>query len=203
MPHGTSLQDRVLLVSRFLRHPRTVGAIAPSSRQLADAMVHHIPASVPLTVVELGPGTGAFTGPLLTHLAAGSRLLAVEIDPAFAAALQRRWPALDVACAPAEALPDLLEARGLGLADHVVSGLPFVSLPAPIVTRTLDALARSLRPGGTFTTFQYVHGYTWPPATAFRRAASRVLEAGDPTRRLVIANLPPAYVLRWLRGGAA
>jgi phospholipid N-methyltransferase len=104
-----------------------------------------------------------------------------------------------VACAAADQLPSLLEARGFGLVDHVISGLPFVSLPAPVVDRTLRALARSLRSGGTFTTFQYVHCFTWPSATTFRRAVARALEASEPTRRRVLANLPPAYVLRWQR----
>jgi phospholipid N-methyltransferase len=202
MPRGWTLHDHVLLASRFLLNPKTVGACAPSSRALAGAMVDHIPTASPVTVSELGPGTGAFTGPLMAQLGRGSRLLAVEVDPVFTEALHRRWPSLDVACAPAEHLPALLEARGLHAVDHVVSGLPFVSLAAPVVERTLEALARSLRPGGTFTTFQYAHCYRWRTAAAFRRDVARALEAGEPTRRLVMANLPPAYVLRWQRGSA-
>lgn len=190
----------MLLVSRFLRNPRTVGAFAPSSRPLAEAMSDHLELGKALRVVELGPGTGAFTSALLSSMAEGSSLLAVEIDPVFASALERRWPELDVACAAAETLPDLMAARGGVGVDHVISGLPFVTLPAAVVTRTLHAVAATLRSGGTFTTFQYAHCYTWPSAISFRKQVSAILGAKAPTSRLIVPNVPPAVVLRWTRG---
>lgn len=150
-------------------------------------------------VVELGPGTGAFTASLRSSVADRSNLLAVEIDPVFASALQRRWPDLDVACAAAETLPDLMAARGAREVDHVISGLPFVTLSAAVVTRTLEAVAATLRPGGTFTTFQYAHCYAWPSASAFRREVSAILGSAAPTSRLIVPNVPPAVVLRWTR----
>lgn len=196
---AADLQDHVLLVSRFLRNPRTVGAFAPSSRLLAEAMSDHLVPHAASRVVELGPGTGAFTASLLSAMAERSHLLAVEIDPVFASALRRRWPDLDVACAAAETLPALMTARGGCQVDHIISGLPFVSLPAAIVTRTLQAVAATLRPGGTFTTFQYAHCYRWPSASAFRREVSHILGAPPPTTRLIVPNMPPAVVMRWTR----
>ena len=53
--------------------------------------------------------------------------------------------------------------------DHIVSGLPFVSLPQAMTQRMLASISNTLRPGGTFTTFQYLHGYRLPSAVAFRR----------------------------------
>jgi phosphatidylethanolamine/phosphatidyl-N-methylethanolamine N-methyltransferase len=200
MPTAADFHDHVLLVSRFLRNPRTVGAFAPSSRPLAEAMSDHLDPGNASRVAELGPGTGAFTASLLSSMADKSKLLAVEIDPVFASALQRRWPDLDVACAAAETLPDLMAARGGVEVDHVISGLPFVTLPAAVVTRTLHAVAATLRPGGTFTTFQYAHCYTWPSASAFRKEVSAILGADAPTSRLIVPNVPPAVVLRWTRG---
>lgn len=196
---ASDIQDHVLLVSRFLRSPRTVGAFAPSSRPLAEAMSDHLVPGKASRVVELGPGTGAFTASLRSAVADRSNLLAVEIDPVFASALQRRWPDLDVACAAAETLPDLMAARGAREVDHVISGLPFVTLSAAVVTRTLEAVATTLRPGGTFTTFQYAHCYAWPSASAFRREVSEILGSAAPTSRLIVPNVPPAVVLRWTR----
>ena len=60
--NGTSLREHALLFSRFLRSPRTVGAVTASSRALAEAMVDGIDLRQPGRIVELGPGTGAFTG---------------------------------------------------------------------------------------------------------------------------------------------
>jgi phospholipid N-methyltransferase len=84
-------------------------------------------------------------------------------------------------------------------ADHVLSGLPFVSLPAPVTRGILDAVTATLKPGGTFTTFQYVHAFGWPSATAFRRAMSERM-AGPPQSRLVMRNVPPAFALTWTKG---
>jgi phospholipid N-methyltransferase len=200
LTRDTILREHVMLVSRFVRNPRGVGAIAPSSRVLAEAMVAGLDFSRPNRVAELGPGMGAFTAVLLQRLASGSRLVVVEIDMVFAEELRMRWPGLDVAHASAEQLPQILEARGLGAVDHVISGLPFVSLPASVADNTLQSVARSLQPGGTFTTFQYVHAFTWPSAVSSREMMARHLQCSRPQTRIVVRNLPPAIVLRWTRG---
>jgi phospholipid N-methyltransferase len=194
------LREHVMLVSRFVRNPRGVGAIAPSSRVLAEAMVAGLDLSCPSRVAELGPGLGAFTSVLRQRLAPGSHLLVVEIDAVFANELRKRWPDLDVAHAPAEDLPTILQTRDLGAVDHIISGLPFVSLPGVVADRTLQSVARCLRPGGTFTTFQYVHAFTWPSAASAREMMARHLKCSSPQTRIVVRNLPPAVVLRWTRG---
>jgi phospholipid N-methyltransferase len=95
-------------------------------------------------------------------------------------------------------LPALAAAAGFDHVDHIVSGLPFASLPSVVTAGILDGIAAVLRPGGTFTTFQYAHGYLSPLASSFRAAMSARLGDG-PVRRLVLRNLPPAYVLAWRR----
>ena len=85
--------------------------------------------------------------------------------------------------------------------DHIVSGLPFVSLP-PVTRQILESVATVLRPGGTFTTFQYLHGYGLPSAVAFRRSMSAKM-GGEPDVRLVVKNLPPALVMTWRKAEAA
>ena len=48
-------------ISTFLRHPIATGAIAPSSRHLAQQMVNWVDWARVQVCVEFGPGTGAFT----------------------------------------------------------------------------------------------------------------------------------------------
>lgn len=192
------MNDHLAMLGRFVRSPRTVGAIAPSSRVLAAAMIDTLDLSGAARVVELGPGTGVFTQAIAARLGPDARCLAVDIDPGFVAALSGRWSRVEVVCGSAAQLPRLVEAAGFAQVDHVVSGLPFASLPGDVTTAVLDGIGTVLRPGGTFTTFQYVHGYHTPLARAFRREMSRRL-GGAPSRRLVVRNLPPAYVLGWTR----
>lgn len=199
--NGTGLREHVFLFSRFLRSPRTVGALTASSRALAEAMVDGLDLRAACRIAELGPGTGALTATIVDRLGKDTRFLAVDIDPAFVAQIQRRWPAVECICASAERLDSLAADRDMAPLDHIVSGLPFVSLPPPMTRQILHSVAASLRPGGTFTTFQYLHGYGLPQAASFRRAMSARMH-GQPAVRLVLRNVPPAIVLTWKKQAA-
>jgi phospholipid N-methyltransferase len=159
-------------------------------------MVEGTVATPRMRVAELGAGTGRITAEIARWLPDDGMALAIDIDPAFVAQLAGRWPRVEPVCGQAEQLVDLARARGLDGFDHIFSGLPFASLPATTTQRILYAVSRSLRPGGTFTTFQYVHAWRFPSAAGFRRAASRRLGA-EPVYKFVGANVPPAVVLRW------
>lgn len=191
-----AIGEHLMFLGKFLRNPRNVGSVVPSSRALAREMARAVPVRPTAVVVELGPGTGALTRQVIEVLAAGERFLAIDIDPEFCERLRARWPDIDCECGSAADLPQMLAARGWSAADHVLSGLPFASLPAAVSRAILAAIDRSLSAGGTFSTFQYVHAYATPPAVAFRRQmAARFGPAIS--RRLVLKNVPPAYVLTW------
>ena len=196
--NGTSLREHVLLFSRFLRSPRTVGALTASSRALGEAMVEGTNLEKPCRVAELGPGTGALTSAIVDRMGRDTRFLAVDIDPAFVEQIRRRWPHVDCLCASAEQIEELAVDRKMFPLDHIVSGLPFVSLPPAVTRQILESVYEVLRPGGTFTTFQYLHGYPLPTAAAFRRAMSLRM-GGEPRRRHVVRNIPPAVVLTWTK----
>jgi phospholipid N-methyltransferase len=194
--NGTSLREHVLLFSRFLRSPRTVGALTASSRALAETMVEDLDLRRAGHIVELGPGTGVFTAAIVDRLGPDTRFLAVDIDPEFVRRLRLRWPDIECVCASAAQLDQLTAERGLQPVDHIVSGLPFVSLPLAMTRQILESIGHVLRPGGTFTTFQYLHGYRLPSAVTFRRLMSEKM-GGPPHNRLVLRNFPPAVVLTW------
>ncbi|HVT48729.1 MAG TPA: methyltransferase domain-containing protein [Vicinamibacterales bacterium] len=196
---GAGLRDHFLLFSRFLRSPRTVGALTASSRALAEAMVTGLDHGQSRHIVELGPGTGALTGAIVDRLGTDSRFLAIDIDPRFVQQIRKRWPDVECVCASAERVDALAAERSMTPVDHIVSGLPFVSLPLPMTREILASIGRALRPGGTFTTFQYVHGYRLPSAVAFR-ARMNALMGSTPHRYLVVRNFPPALVLTWTKG---
>lgn len=192
---GTGLREHVLLFSRFLRSPRTVGALTVSSRTLAEAMVSGLDFGA-CRIVELGPGTGAFTAPIVRRLGPETQFLAVDIDPEFVKQIRKRWPGVECVCASAERLESLVADRALYPIDHIVSGLPFVSLPVTMTRSILEGISHVLRPGGTFTTFQYLHAYGLPSAVGFRRSMTAHMNGG-PIVRVVLKNLPPAVILTW------
>src|SRR5262245_60448732 len=191
-------QDHRLFLSHFRKSPRTVGAIAPSSQRLARTMLDGLRLDPGVRVVELGPGTGAVTGEIARRLPADAACLAIDINPEFSARVGARWPRIASVCDRAECLVEIARAHGVLPVDHIVSGLPFASLPGETARAIVEAIVESLRPGGTFTTFQYVHAYGFRSAAEVRRALSRRMRLA-PTHKLVVGHLPPALVLRWTK----
>src|SRR5438874_1849512 len=74
------------------RHFRDTGALLPSSRFLARALVSELRKwRVPSRILEVGPGTGSVTSQILRHLAPGDRLDLVEGHRPFINMLQWRF----------------------------------------------------------------------------------------------------------------
>src|ERR1700722_56884 len=143
-----TVHDGATLLREFARQPNVTGSIAPSSTRLAAAVAMTIPHQGDPIVVELGPGTGVFTEAIQNRLGTRGRHIAVELNPRLAALIAARHPRVDVVPASAERLPQILDDRGIAHADLVISGLPWVSLPAPIGEATLDAVTTTLAGGG-------------------------------------------------------
>lgn len=195
-----ALAEGLLFFRRFLRNPFTVGAIAPSSRFLARGMAHALELRSGIRVVEFGPGTGAFTSLLAEILPHDGRYLGIERDPVFVEVLKKRLPRFTYALNSVENLVSIARERDLLPIDHIISGLPFASLPRKTVLSVLEATHEVLREGGTFTTFQYIHAYPLPTARSFRLEMDR--RFGPPfARKVVFRNIPPAFVLCWRKGG--
>lgn len=188
-----TLVDAAVLMLEFARKPSLVGALAPSSQHLAAAVTATIPDYGDPVVVELGPGTGAFTEAIQARLGTRGRHIAVELNPRLATLTASRHRAVDMVHASADTLPQILADRGIANADFIVSGLPWVSMPAPVAEATLDAARNVLAPGGAFTTFGYTLVRGLPPGRRFRRMLTTRFEEVVASRA-VIRNLPPAFV---------
>ncbi|MFI5836312.1 class I SAM-dependent methyltransferase [Micromonospora sp. NPDC051300] len=187
------ISDAPAFLGQFARYPFTTGAVLPSGTVLARDITAAVPRTGHPLVVELGPGTGVFTRAIQHRLAGRGQHLAVELNPSFAATLARRHPTVDVVRADAAALDRVLADRHLPAADVVVSGLPWAAFGGRRQIDVLDAVLKSLRPGGAFTTFAYRHASTTRPARRFRRLLTGSFEEVT-IGRTVWANLPPALV---------
>jgi hypothetical protein len=72
--------ERARFFGAFLREPLATGSVTPSSQALARRMVEGIDVESARTVVEAGPGTGAFTGALVAACSPAAAIVAVEIN---------------------------------------------------------------------------------------------------------------------------
>ncbi|MCX8090455.1 MAG: methyltransferase domain-containing protein [Verrucomicrobiae bacterium] len=177
-------------LAAFLREPLTVGAPWPSSRALARAVVDTCQFAPHATVVELGPGTGAFTELLLERLNSRGRLLAIEISPTNVEVLRRRFPHCQVIHDSAENLVAHLGGRR---ADCIVSGLAWANMLPGLQDRIFSAICRGLAPSGQFVAFGYAHARWAPTTLRFRRLMFENFARVE-TSPIIWQNLPPAYV---------
>lgn len=189
------MSESLSFLREFIRRPGRTGAIAPSSRWLAQQMVESGDLGAADTVVELGPGTGSFTSAILEAVGPSTTFFALEVNDEFAARLRQRFPDIAVHNDSAEKLPHYLGQHGKSAVDCVLSGLPWASLPMAVQDAVMSSVAESLRPGGTFATFAYLHALCLPNARKFRHRLGGLFTKVDRSP-IVWRNLPPAFVWR-------
>ena len=171
----------------FFKNPVMVGSVIPSSRVLIEKMLRPVDWANTRLFVEYGPGVGTFTRPILELLDEDATLLTIDTNADFTKYLRDSIddPRLVPITGSAADVEKILEDRGLGKADYVLSGLPFSTLPPGVGEAIAAATAKVIRPGGAFLVYQFspkVHdfikphferikrGFEWvnvPPATLF------------------------------------
>jgi phosphatidylethanolamine/phosphatidyl-N-methylethanolamine N-methyltransferase len=195
------IAEHVEFFQAFIREPASMGALSPSSRSLAKAMIQGFTLAAADTVIEMGPGTGAFTGLIRNKIGKRTTFIALELDPLHARSLRRRFPDITVYNDSAERMPDYLALHGKSKANYIVSGIPWANLPPGEQEKILDSVLTCLAPGGVFTTFAYVHARWFPKARGFRRSLEQHFTRVE-TSPVVWGNLPPAFVYRCSRSAA-
>ncbi|PRH81842.1 class I SAM-dependent methyltransferase [Arenimonas caeni] len=180
---------------QWLKNPRGVAAISPSSRQLARQMMSELPNGA-RRVVELGGGTGVFTRALLDHGISPRDLLVLELNEELHQHLQRHFPQVQVACADARDLGAVARQHGFdesSPADAVVSGLGLLSMPRPTQQAILAAAFDCLQPEGRFVQF------TYGPANPVNREVLDDLDLVARRGSFTWWNVPPATVYVYSR----
>lgn len=184
--------DALKFLAQFRSAPRSVGAILPSSRQLAESMIAPIDFAKAKVIVEFGPGTGVVTAAIVKKLGPDTRYVGVEINEAFCQTLTLRFPHLHFFNRGAQDIKEILDGLGVESVDAIVCGLPWASLPIELQGRIMNAIAEVLRPGGIFVTFAYLQGLIMPAAGMLRRRLKAQFSAVK-TTKIVWRNVPPAF----------
>lgn len=153
--HLSAFRDDLRFGFQWAARPRSVGAIAPSGRQLARAMAMQVNPELPGAVVELGPGTGVITRALIARGIAEERLILVEFNREFAQLLRKRFPGARVLEGDAFALARQLRAMDEPPLAAVVSGLPLFNQPMQRRLRLLAQALAVIDPRGAFIQFSY------------------------------------------------
>lgn len=163
------MKQRISDLSHFMRQmwrqTSTTGAVMPSGRLLAKAITRPLAElDSPRRILEIGPGTGAFTDQIVRELRPEDRLDLVEINSEFADYIRRRFENLDSYRAVTDqcevhcvSLDEFEPENGFGSYDAVVSGLPLNNFSPDLVSELVEASLKQVRPGGTFSMFEYMY----------------------------------------------
>lgn len=177
----------------FLKNPRRVASVAPSSRSLGRLMAAALPQHAE-RVIELGPGSGTITDALLCAGVRSPDLLLIERDPNFCRMLRARLPEVTTIYGDACNIAALCaQWRGSGRIDAVCSSLGLLAMPSEVRQAIVAAAFDVLDRDGVF--IQYTYGFKSPLGAEIRRRLSLGCIAAGFTWR----NLPPARVFVYRR----
>ena len=176
-----------------MRSPLKVGALMPSSRWLAHCMARQLDLEKPGMVIELGAGTGAVTHALL-EVVPPERLIIIERDPNLCAILSSQFPDLNIICADAAELDEVIEKHKIKRLNAIVSSLPLLGMPKAVRTAITEQMAMAVEHHGIIIQF------TYGPRSPINRDAMRHHHITGKRMKTIIANIPPAHV--WVYGKA-
>ncbi|MBN1829412.1 MAG: methyltransferase domain-containing protein [Deltaproteobacteria bacterium] len=186
--HGNNNGNAYLFFKGFLKQPKQVGSVIPSSGSLERRLVRMTNAAEAKTIVELGPGTGGTTKALLSAMKVDARLLCIEINPDFSAILkQMNDERLIVYEGNACSISEAIDRNGLPSPDVVLSGIPFSTMAEDQGVEILQSVHRSLAPGGCFVAYQVRDRVELLARSVF----------GECCREIELWNLPPLQLFRW------
>ena len=201
--------EHIEFYRQFRKHFLTTGAIAPSGRFLAKTVIAPmLNRDQPARILEVGPGTGAFTKQIVKHMRPGDQLDLVELNEAFAKLLEglfERRPDFQKHAASSRVhVCPLQEFQPAEQYDYIISGLPMNNFSPELVSEIYESFMRLLKPGGVLSYFEYMYVRPFRRVVSTSSERSRIREIDDVIggylnqyrfrRNWVFANVPPAWV---------
>lgn len=182
------VKETELFFRQWLRSPKSMGSIIPSSRALARALTSAVSWRPGQTVVELGAGTGAISQGLLEKGMPSEALMMIELDEQLYDYLRNRFPGVRVVHGDATKLSDIVAEQGVEEVSTVVSGLPMINMPFDFQRAIVQESFKSLKPDG------FMLQYSYSPISPI---PAKKLGVRAEIVRFVLRNVPPATIWRF------
>lgn len=184
------LKEGELFFRQWLRSPKSMGSVIPSSRFLARAVAGEAAWQPGQFVIELGGGTGAISEGLIARGIPRENLVVIELDSSLHGFLKERLPGCQVIQGDATRLDEILARYPIGEIGTVISGLPMVGMPPGFQRAIIDQGFKVVRPGGFMLQYSYS---PVPPVPAAKLGIKASIA------RFVPLNVPPAFVWKYTR----
>jgi phospholipid N-methyltransferase len=155
---SASRSEQLLLFGRnFIKHPKMLGSLIPSSRFLVNKVLNEVDWASARVFLEYGPGVGTFTTEILRRMRPDAVLVVLETNADFVRFLRGkvRDDRLHVIHGSAADADAALERLDLGQADYVISGIPYTTMPSDVRDRILRKTHAVLHQNGAFLVYQF------------------------------------------------
>lgn len=144
----------LVFLSEIVRKPAVTGAIAPSSKYLGYSISEQIKSKGhPLKVIEVGPGTGAFTKIIADKLSPEDQLDVIEYNPEFVKVLEEKfkdYKNVHIHCV------SIIDWKPDYKYDYMVSSLPFNVFETSFVKLILEHYEGIMKSGSIISYFEYL-----------------------------------------------
>jgi len=173
-------------VVNSLKH---IGAIAPSSKYLANNIIKHIDFGDNQIILEFGCGNGAITKQILRKMPSSSRLISLEINNPFMKHCQNKFKVynnFEIYNHSAIDFDLLLNQLDIEKVDYLISSLPLAILNKADLDVLFKKIPQYLINDGSFVQYQYSLNKYKFLKTVFDSV----------TLDFTPINLPPAFIYR-------
>ena len=180
------MDERLLFFSTFVKHPKQIGSVIPSSRFLTKEIMKNIDFKNARYIAEYGPGTGCMTTEILKKARKDAKILCFEANKKFCSYLRKNIidERLVIINDSAENIKKHLKKFGITKIDYVISGLPFSVLPKNKKEVIIKETMNTLKYEGKFIVYQYLNNFKKHLYKYFSSISMK----------FVPINIPPAFV---------
>ncbi len=180
------MDDKLLFFSAFIKHPKQIGSVIPSSKFLIKELLKNIDFENARYIVEYGPGTGCITEELLKRARKDAKILCFETNKKFCSYLRRniKDKRLIIINDSAENINKYIKKFNIQKIDCVVSGLPFSVLPKNKRYIIIKETRKTLKYTGKFVIYQYLNNFKKHLSKYFSKISIK----------FVPLNIPPCFV---------
>jgi phospholipid N-methyltransferase len=155
---SASRSQQILLFGRnFIKHPKMLGSLIPSSRFLVNKVLGEVDWPRARVLLEYGPGVGTFTTEILRRMRPDAMLIVLETNADFVRFLRAKIhdDRLHVIHGSAAEADSALARLNLSHADYVISGIPYTTIPPKVREVILRKTHSVLHPNGAFLVYQF------------------------------------------------
>ena len=180
------MDEKLLFFSTFIRYPKEIGSIMPSSKFLVKEIIKNINFDNAKYMMEYGPGTGCVTVEILKRARKDAKILCFEVNRRFCRYLRKNINdnRLVIINDGAENINKHLKKLGISKIDYVISGLPFSALDSYKKCIIIEKTKNKLKSNGKFVVYQFLNNFKRYLYNYFSNISIK----------FVPLNIPPCFV---------